>query len=78
VACVINPDIRGYLISGHKSIEVAQKSALEYMDITSVIDFKMRLGEGTGAALTMDTAEAACKIMCEMASFDDAGVAGKL
>ncbi|SMC37890.1 nicotinate-nucleotide-dimethylbenzimidazole phosphoribosyltransferase [Desulfocicer vacuolatum DSM 3385] len=78
VACVINPDIRGYLISGHKSVEVAQKSALEYMDITSVIDFKMRLGEGTGAALTMDTAEAACKIMCEMASFDDAGVAGKL
>ena len=78
VACVINPDIRGYLISGHKSVEVAQKSALEYMEITSVIDFKMRLGEGTGAALTMDTAEAACKIMCDMASFDDAGVTGKL
>ena len=78
VASVINPDIRGYLISGHKSIEVAQKAALEYMGITSVIDFKMRLGEGTGAALTMDTAEAACKIMCEMASFDDAGVSGKL
>ncbi len=78
VAFVINPDIRGYLISGHKSVEAAQKSALEYMDIISVIDFKMRLGEGTGAALTMDTAEAACKIMCEMASFDDAGVSGKL
>ncbi len=78
VAFIINPDIRGYLISGHKSVEVAQKSALEYMDIISVIDFKMRLGEGTGAALTMDTAEAACKIMCEMASFDDAGVSGKL
>ncbi len=78
VACLINPDVRGYLISGHKSVEVAQKSALEYMGITSVIDFKMRLGEGTGAALTMDTAEAACKIMCEMASFDDAGVSNKL
>ena len=78
VAFVINPDIRGYLISGHKSVEVAQKSALEHMGIASVIDFKMRLGEGTGAALTMDTAEAACKIMCEMASFDDAGVSGKL
>jgi nicotinate-nucleotide--dimethylbenzimidazole phosphoribosyltransferase len=34
----------------------------------------MRLGEGTGAALTMHLVEAATKIMWEMASFDEAGV----
>ncbi|WP_080804363.1 nicotinate-nucleotide--dimethylbenzimidazole phosphoribosyltransferase [Desulfamplus magnetovallimortis] len=77
VAYVINPDIAGYLISGHKSVEVAQKAALDYMGLEPVIDFGMRLGEGTGAALTINTAEAACKIMCEMASFEDAKVAMK-
>lgn len=74
LAGLICPDIRGYLISGHRSVEVAQKAALDHLGLESVIDFSMRLGEGTGAALTMDTAEAACRIMCEMASFEDAGV----
>ncbi|MEA1968390.1 MAG: nicotinate-nucleotide--dimethylbenzimidazole phosphoribosyltransferase, partial [Thermodesulfobacteriota bacterium] len=50
VASVINPDIKGYLISGHKSVETAQKAALSHMGIVPVIDFNMRLGEGTGAA----------------------------
>ncbi|MBU3914221.1 nicotinate-nucleotide--dimethylbenzimidazole phosphoribosyltransferase [bacterium] len=30
IAYVINPDIPGYLISGHKSVEAAQKAALSY------------------------------------------------
>ncbi|MBF0231644.1 MAG: nicotinate-nucleotide--dimethylbenzimidazole phosphoribosyltransferase [Desulfamplus sp.] len=77
VAFIVNPAIQGYLISGHKSVEIAQKAALDYMGLKPVIDFGMRLGEGTGAALTINTAQAACKIMCEMASFDEAQVSGK-
>jgi len=77
IAYVLNPHVRDYFISGHKSVEVAQKSALDHMGIKPVLDFGMRLGEGTGAALTMDVVDAACKIMCEMASFDEAGVSGK-
>ena len=77
LAYVMAPEVGDYLISGHKSVEVAQKAALDHMGLKPVIDFGMRLGEGTGAALTMDTAEAACKIMCEMASFDEAKVSGK-
>lgn len=75
VAYLIQPDIRGYLISGHKSIEQSQKAALDVMGLTPLIDFDMRLGEGTGAALAIEMADVACKIMCEMASFDDAKVA---
>ncbi len=75
IAYTIHPGIQGYLISGHKSVEQAQKSALSHMDLTPLIDFNMRLGEGTGAALAIDMADAACKIMCEMASFDEAKVA---
>ncbi len=74
IAYLINPDIRDYLVSGHKSVEVAQKSALNYMQLDPVLDLDMRLGEGTGAAITIDIVETACKIMREMASFDEAGV----
>ncbi|WP_022667166.1 nicotinate-nucleotide--dimethylbenzimidazole phosphoribosyltransferase [Desulfospira joergensenii] len=73
-ALLIHPDIQGYLISGHKSVEKAQEAALAHMDLTPVIDFDMRLGEGTGAALAMDAAEAACKIMTQMASFEEARI----
>lgn len=75
VAYVIHPGIQGYLISGHKSVEPAQKAALSHMNLAPMIDFDMRLGEGTGAAFTIDIAEAACKIMSCMASFDEAKVA---
>ena len=75
LAFVINPDIQGYLISGHRSVETSQEAALSFMGLEPLIDFDMRLGEGTGAALAIDMADAACKIMCEMASFDEAKVA---
>ena len=78
IAFVINPNIQGYLISGHKSVEKAQKAALAHMNLEPVIDFNMRLGEGTGAALAIDAAQTACKIMDEMASFDDAKISGAL
>ena len=74
VAHTINPMVQGYLISGHKSVEQAQKAALTHMNLTPVIDFNMRLGEGTGAAMAMDTIDAACKIMTQMASFDEAKI----
>ena len=77
IAYQICPDIGGYLIAGHKSVEVAQKAALTHMNLEPVIEFNMRLGEGTGAALAIDTIDAACLIMREMASFDDAGVSNR-
>jgi nicotinate-nucleotide--dimethylbenzimidazole phosphoribosyltransferase len=77
VAHTINPLIQGYLISGHKSVEQAQKAALTHMELAPVIDFNMRLGEGTGAALAMDTIDVACKIMTQMASFNEAKISRK-
>ncbi len=77
VAYLICPAIQGYLFSGHRSVERAQNAALEHMGLEPIIDFSMRLGEGTGAALSINMIEAACRIMGEMASFEDAGVSGK-
>jgi nicotinate-nucleotide--dimethylbenzimidazole phosphoribosyltransferase len=38
----------------------------------------MRLGEGTGAALGFFLIEASLKLLAEMATFSDAGVAERL
>jgi len=77
VAYLIRPEIGGYLISGHRSVEVGQVAALEMMSLNPVLELNMRLGEGTGAALTIDIVSAACRVMREMASFEEAGVSGQ-
>jgi nicotinate-nucleotide--dimethylbenzimidazole phosphoribosyltransferase len=50
--------------------------ALEALDLSPLLDLEMRLGEGTGAVLAMAVAGAACAMMSEMATFDEAGVSG--
>ena len=77
VAYHLCPQIGGYFISGHRSVETAQQNALAHMHLDPIVDLSMRLGEGTGAALAMGTVEAACRVMREMASFDEAGVSNK-
>ncbi len=74
IAYLLNPAIKDYLIAGHKSVEAAQSAALEYMGLVPVVDLGMRLGEGTGSALTIDLAATACQLMREMASFDEAKI----
>ncbi len=76
VAWGLQPDVSGYLIAGHKSVEPAQAAALDRMGLEPLLDLDMRLGEGTGAALAMDIVDAACRIMTQMASFEDARVSG--
>jgi nicotinate-nucleotide--dimethylbenzimidazole phosphoribosyltransferase len=44
------------------------------MGLEPVVDLDMRLGEGTGAAITMNLIELSCSMMREMASFEEAGV----
>ena len=78
IAYLINPLIKDYLISGHKSVEIGQEAALSYIGIEPVLDLNMRLGEGTGAALTISLIESACVIMRDMASFEEANVSRKV
>jgi nicotinate-nucleotide--dimethylbenzimidazole phosphoribosyltransferase len=74
LAYLICPDVAGYLIAGHKSVEQGQQVALAFMGLEPVLDMDMRLGEGTGAAMTIQIAELAARVMCDMASFAEAGV----
>jgi len=63
-----------YMIASHLSCEYGHLKALRWLELEPVLDLKMRLGEGTGAALAIGIVEASVKIMNKMATFRDAGV----
>jgi nicotinate-nucleotide--dimethylbenzimidazole phosphoribosyltransferase len=65
-----------FILPSHVSIEVGHQVVLEELGLTPLFDLQMRLGEGTGAALSMSIIEAAARILSEMATFESAGVAG--
>jgi nicotinate-nucleotide--dimethylbenzimidazole phosphoribosyltransferase len=72
----INPTSRQVCFFSHRSDEQAHGKALRALQVEFLLDLKMRLGEGTGAALAMPVLEAATKVFCEMATFDTANVSG--
>jgi len=77
IAISLCPIARHYLISAHASMELGHRRMLEWLQIEPLLDLDLRLGEGTGAVLAMPLVEAACKILAEMATFDEAGVSEK-
>lgn len=76
VAFDVNPAAREVCFFGHCSDEKAHRLVLERLRVEPILDLKMRLGEGTGAALAMHLIEAGAKVLCEMATFESAGVSG--
>ncbi len=72
------PRIRDYLFAGHLSAEPGHRLALEALGLRPLLQLDMRLGEGTGAVLASLILEAACRIIREMATFEEAGVARSL
>jgi len=70
----IAPLAAGYLIASHRSVEAGHRLVLQAIGQQPLLDLDLRLGEGTGAALAMTLADAALKILAEMATFETAGV----
>ncbi len=77
IACGMAPRVQPYLIAAHRSVEVGHRAILEHLRLNPLLDLDLRLGEGTGAALGISLCIAACKILDEMATFGEAGVAEK-
>lgn len=70
----LKPEARHVLLASHRSAEPGHRHALDALGLDPYLDLGMRLGEGTGAALCIDLARAAVKILTEMATFKSAGV----
>jgi len=77
IAVTLSPGVRPYLIAAHQSQERGHQLMLEWLKLTPLLDLDLRLGEGTGTALVLSLAEAACRILSEMATFDGAGVSDR-
>lgn len=77
VACRLCPPVKDYLFFSHLSEEAGHATFLRIFKAEPILDLRMRLGEGTGAALAMPIIEAAVKVYNNMATFTSAGVAEK-
>lgn len=77
IAVSLAPECRQYLISAHCSQEKGHGLMLQWLGLKPLLELDMRLGEGTGAVLGISMAEAACKLLSEMATFGEAGVRNK-
>ena len=67
IAVSLAPQCREYLIFAHRSKEYGHGLMLNWLGVKPLLDLDMRLGEGTGAALGISMAEAACKILSDEA-----------
>jgi nicotinate-nucleotide--dimethylbenzimidazole phosphoribosyltransferase len=76
VAVELCPAARHYLIAAHRSVEIGHQAALQRLELVPLFALDMRLGEGTGAALALPMLDAALALLSEMATFDEAGIAG--
>lgn len=68
------PNVRGYLVPSHASFEIGYRLAMEAMDLRPPFDLGMRLGEGSGCPLAFQVLDAACAVINDMATFDEAGI----
>lgn len=74
IATALSPKLKDYLIAAHVSAEAGHRLLLIHLGLTPLLDLGMRLGEGTGASLGIFLAEAATRILDEMATFPEANV----
>jgi nicotinate-nucleotide--dimethylbenzimidazole phosphoribosyltransferase len=73
-ACRLQPALRDYLIAGHRSAEPAHNRVLTELGLEPLLDLRLRLGEGSGAALALPLIGLAARLHTEMRRLDEAGV----
>ena len=73
-AVKLNPLVRHYLVPSHASFEIGYRLAMEAMELQPIFLLGMRLGEGSGCPLAFQVLSAACAVINDMATFDQAGI----
>ncbi len=77
IAYHLEPKVKDYMIAAHCSVESGHRVILEHIGLKPLMDLNLRLGEGTGGALGIGLADAAIKILTQMATFKSAHVSEK-
>jgi nicotinate-nucleotide--dimethylbenzimidazole phosphoribosyltransferase len=71
VAQAINPEINQFSIAGHASSEPGSQIAIAHLQLQPILDLDLRLGEGTGALLSIPVIRSACQVISKMARISD-------
>ena len=71
IAKAINPEINQFLIAGHCSSEPGSRIAITHLELQPILDLELRLGEGTGALLSIPIIRASCEALSRMARIAD-------
>lgn len=74
VASALQPTVLQRCVFAHQSGERGHALMLAHLKAEPLLDLRLRLGEGSGAALAWPLLVSACAILREMASFESAGV----
>jgi nicotinate-nucleotide--dimethylbenzimidazole phosphoribosyltransferase len=74
----LDPSALDHCVAGHLSAEGAHQEVLERLGKIPLLALGMRLGEASGAALATALIRAAAACHCGMATFEEAGVAGRV
>ena len=70
----INPAVKDYMIASHKSFEQGFAHASNALGIEPCLHLNMRLGEGSGCPIMFAVIDAACAVMRNMGTFEQANV----
>jgi nicotinate-nucleotide--dimethylbenzimidazole phosphoribosyltransferase len=76
LAVRLRPACREWLLAGHRSAEPAHGAVLVELGLEPLLDLRLRLGEGSGAALALGLVEQAGRLHREMSTFEEAAVDG--
>ena len=68
------PNVRSYLVPSHASDNIGYRLAMEALELDPIFLLGMRLGEGSGCPLAFEVLSAACAVINDMATFDQAGI----
>ena len=67
-------DLDGTLFDAEDGIVSSVRRAMDEMGLEPMLLLGMRLGEGSGCPLAFEVLDAACAIINDMATFDEAGI----
>jgi nicotinate-nucleotide--dimethylbenzimidazole phosphoribosyltransferase len=74
IAAQIEPRVTRAMLAAHRSPEPGHRVALGALRLEPLLEWGLRLGEGSGVALALPLIQASLAIVDEMATFADSGV----
>ena len=74
IAEALAPGTRDAMIAAHRSAEPGHGAALHALGLEPLLDWEMRLGEGTGALVALPLLDSAAALLSDVARLDELGV----